>query len=925
LKSRITPSSRRSSICLGKRLIGRKKSPQWSLLVGTNQLHLLLFRLILIFAPNGQFVGFIMRKVGGHKPVHHLYSPASRKTDFIEAGFPFLVQAALNIARAIASAQTTGCVIGDINHSGILISNEATATLIDSDSFQVATSARTFLCQVGVPEFTPPELQGKRLDHVKRTPNHDAFGLAVLIFQLLFMGRHPFSGRFTGTAEMPLQRAISEFRFAYSSNKRATNMEPPPNVPLLPDFPVYVAKAFEKSFGREGANGFRPTAADWVSLLEKLRSELVVCTNNRAHHHYKAAPSCPWCRMEASNPGFFAFGSLQQIRIIPTTVDVNQLISMVAGIRDPGPPPDITSILGPTNITPSDIAVAAARKRWQRFGFGAAAALAGLMLLILGTPPLIGLILIGASIALAIRPLQENEAITTARRNAEALWNSSREMWTRQTGNKRFLEIKDEVSALINSLAGLPGEEQKRGQELGQKKRENQLTQFLDKHHIAHAKIRKISSTRKVTLASYGIETAADVIRHRIEAIHGFGPNLASNLIAWRQSIERRFVYNPQAGLSSADVNSIRSDTLRRRADLEGRIRKSVASLQHAANEIIEQQTRLTTAANVSFRGLKQTQLDEETAAKPPIQINSTVVTSVIAVAAALAMMSYIGFQSQKSPAPPTRPLVPTENRPLSIPQSPTTLTKALPVLPSPKVEPRTPELKPQIQNPIVVGTPIPAPSPALTPAPGTPEPKPQIQDPTVVETPIPALYPAPPGRSPPTLPPITISQTPTSAPRTPEPEPQIQSPIVVGTPIPASGPHSPSLPTLPPRIITSPLPIPVSAPSVTTESTPPPAVLIDLAKSDQAKRVQQRLIELAYLDGTADGVWGLRSRRALREFRTKIAIGNDDIWNEQTQERLFSELAIRSSPASNPITTGPKSSTPIKAVSPPAWPPPGW
>src|SRR5262245_49577220 len=31
----------------------------------------------VLFAPTGEFIGFAMRRVGGHKPIHQLYSPAS--------------------------------------------------------------------------------------------------------------------------------------------------------------------------------------------------------------------------------------------------------------------------------------------------------------------------------------------------------------------------------------------------------------------------------------------------------------------------------------------------------------------------------------------------------------------------------------------------------------------------------------------------------------------------------------------------------------------------------------------------------------------------------------------------------------------------------------------------------------------------------
>jgi DNA-binding helix-hairpin-helix protein with protein kinase domain len=68
----------------------------------------------------------------------------------------------------------------------------ATAALIDCDSFQITDGAHVFRCPVEVPEFTPPELQGSAFDSQTRTAQHDAFGLAVLIFYLLFLGRHPF-------------------------------------------------------------------------------------------------------------------------------------------------------------------------------------------------------------------------------------------------------------------------------------------------------------------------------------------------------------------------------------------------------------------------------------------------------------------------------------------------------------------------------------------------------------------------------------------------------------------------------------------------------------------------------------------------------------------------------------------------------------
>ena len=121
------------------------------------------------------------------KPLHDLYSPGSRKIHFPQADFRFLVRSAANIARAIASVHQSGCVIGDINHSSMLVSTKGTVSLIDADSFQITTSTNQFLCKVGVPEYTSPELQGQNLSTTSRTSNHDSFGLAIVIFQVLFI------------------------------------------------------------------------------------------------------------------------------------------------------------------------------------------------------------------------------------------------------------------------------------------------------------------------------------------------------------------------------------------------------------------------------------------------------------------------------------------------------------------------------------------------------------------------------------------------------------------------------------------------------------------------------------------------------------------------------------------------------------------
>jgi DNA-binding helix-hairpin-helix protein with protein kinase domain len=137
---------------------------------------------------------------------------------------------------------------------------------IDCDSFQITSGDRTFPCPVGTPHFTPPELQGKQLRNTPRQAEHDLFGLAVLLFHLIFVGRHPFAGRYRGAGDLTVERAIAERRFAFSRDRGATRVDPPPASLLLEDIPPALGELFERAF-RKGSSGAepRPTAVEFAS------------------------------------------------------------------------------------------------------------------------------------------------------------------------------------------------------------------------------------------------------------------------------------------------------------------------------------------------------------------------------------------------------------------------------------------------------------------------------------------------------------------------------------------------------------------------------------------------------------------------------------------------------------------------------------
>ena len=169
----------------------------------------------------GALVGFVMQRITDARPLYELYSPRSRVQHFPYADFRFLLHAASNVARLFAAVEHAGFLMGDVNHGNILVRGNGTVVAVDCDSFQVGDGS-IYPCRVGTELFLPPELIGRDVGAVRRTPAHTAYGLAVLLFHLLFMGRHPFAGRFHGAGEMPIEKAIAASRFAYALETRRT-------------------------------------------------------------------------------------------------------------------------------------------------------------------------------------------------------------------------------------------------------------------------------------------------------------------------------------------------------------------------------------------------------------------------------------------------------------------------------------------------------------------------------------------------------------------------------------------------------------------------------------------------------------------------------------------------------------------------------
>jgi DNA-binding helix-hairpin-helix protein with protein kinase domain len=561
-------------------------------------------------------IGLLMPKVANRKDIHKLYSPKSRRAEFKRADWRLLIRTGVNTAKAFGAIHTTGCIIGDVNEGSVLVAEDATVRLIDCDSFQVISNGRRFACEVGVETFTPPELQGKNLREVTRTTNHDNFGLAIMLFLLLFMGRHPFAGRFLGKGDMPIAKAISELRFAYSAMRADVQMDKPPGTPPLSIVGDEVSFLFERAFAKNMVQGGRPEPIEWVQALSNLEKKLKQCSANPAHWHHRDT-SCPWCPMEASTGvELFPFVSSATIG---TTLDLTTLWRQIGALNSPGPPPEIR--LSPPQPSAEARELAGSYRRANVLAFGLAL-LVGAFAVFGGLKaPAPLLLLFGALLSFfgARKWLDKSSDIykfRDAQARAQGVWLQAQQQWTERTGSRSFDDKKQEVLRLKQSIDYLPTLRTTKLDQLKKSLKQAQLVRYLDNYEIDKVRLDGIGDGRKRTLQSYGIETAADLLNSAVESVPGFGPVLCATLYNWRRSLEARFVFNPATGVDRRDIDKIEQEIANERRKLELAVRTGFGELSQIHGRILNARKQLKGPVEAAYAAHLQADINYKTAGR---------------------------------------------------------------------------------------------------------------------------------------------------------------------------------------------------------------------------------------------------------------------------------------------------------------------
>lgn len=232
----------------------------------------------------GNTLGYMMPFVdhNRYRESQHFFNPRSRA----ELGRRFntvipdivLIKAAHNIVRAASIIHDAGHVIGDVNEKNIFIDIQGNIALVDTDSIQINEQAtgKIYRCTVARPEYLAPRLQGLSLRQIDRIPEDDNFAIPIIIFKLLFDGRHPYQSRLDPNSPNQVQDLADKIKaelFPYNEDNTVPD-EYKIKIPeyrniwdrLRPEVKTLFQRTYDPFYTR---NQTRPTVHDWTAALDR--------------------------------------------------------------------------------------------------------------------------------------------------------------------------------------------------------------------------------------------------------------------------------------------------------------------------------------------------------------------------------------------------------------------------------------------------------------------------------------------------------------------------------------------------------------------------------------------------------------------------------------------------------------------------------
>lgn len=225
-----------------------------------------------VFDKDKRFFGYAMKHVPG-KPLTKLANSKIYENHFPDMDREKVAQMLICLWKSVQFLHERDIYIGDVNLNNVMCSSHYQTCWIDVDSFQIWNSDNPtsfYPCPVGRPELTAPEHQGiENFAEVRRNRESDLFSLAILTFQCLMLGRHPFEHIGGGSPVDNLRKGHVPYLSGGAIPGREGGVPPGPWYNMWDWYTRKVKVLFQRAL-KDGFHDvkLRPSANEWIKAMK---------------------------------------------------------------------------------------------------------------------------------------------------------------------------------------------------------------------------------------------------------------------------------------------------------------------------------------------------------------------------------------------------------------------------------------------------------------------------------------------------------------------------------------------------------------------------------------------------------------------------------------------------------------------------------
>ena len=184
----------------------------------------------LLFNREGEWAGYLMPQARARELCLTVYKPGRNNRNITALGWDrrSLALIAANVAGIFAQMHQRDILMGDVNPRNFMVSQDCSVYFVDCDSYQFGA----FDCPVRSDRYTPPEVlkavrrSGRDSYNYRRTLDHERYSMAVVLFEILMLGKSPYESRDTDNGDVLDAITAGNFPYPFRTGGEDDHVKP---------------------------------------------------------------------------------------------------------------------------------------------------------------------------------------------------------------------------------------------------------------------------------------------------------------------------------------------------------------------------------------------------------------------------------------------------------------------------------------------------------------------------------------------------------------------------------------------------------------------------------------------------------------------------------------------------------------------------